>query len=80
MLVREPRDLGISIRTRRGETRLTADEVADLAGVSRRLLLELEQGKRPNVGLSKALRVLEILGLNMEIAPRGVPGALPRQA
>lgn len=68
------RDLGRQIRARRDEVQLTADEVARLAGVSRRLLLELEQGKRHNVGFSKLLRLLEVLGLRLEMTRRGLPG------
>ena len=42
MEIKRIRDLGRQIRNRRKEVGLTADDVADLAGVSRRLLLELE--------------------------------------
>jgi transcriptional regulator with XRE-family HTH domain len=75
MEIREIRDLGQQIRQRRRAAGLTADKTAALAGVSRRLLLELEQGKRPNVGFSSVLRILSFLGLRMEVQPRGLPGA-----
>ena len=74
MQVRTTKDLGSRIRERRDEAGLTADQVAGLARVSRRLLLELEQGKRSNVGFSNVLRILQVLGLRLEIAPRGLPG------
>ncbi len=74
MEVRHIRDLGQEIRSRRSTAGLTADKAAALAGVSRRLLLELEQGKRPNVGFSNVLRILQLLGLRMEVKPRGLPG------
>ncbi len=73
MQIKRIRDLGRQIRNRRKEVGLTADDVADLAGVSRRLLLELEQGKRTNVGFSKVLRIIEILGLSLDLNPRGFP-------
>lgn len=72
--IRSMRDLGGRIRERRAEARLTADQVAGLAGVSRRLVLEVEQGKRSNAGFSNVLRILEVLGLRLEVAPRGLPG------
>lgn len=78
MQVRTIKDLGSRIRERRDETRLTAEQVAELARVSRRLLLELEQGKRSNVGFSNVLRILQVLGLRLDIAPRGLPGTAPR--
>ncbi len=75
MEIRSLIDLGRQIRHRRKAAGLTADEAAGLAGVSRRLLLELEQGKRSNVGFSNVLRILTLLGLRMEVEPRGLPGA-----
>jgi transcriptional regulator with XRE-family HTH domain len=67
--------IGIAIRARRKEANLTAAEAASLAGVSRRLLVELELGKRPNVSLGALLRILQVLGLDLAVRPRGLPGA-----
>lgn len=58
MLVTSARELGSLIRNRRQEAGLTATEAADLAGVSRRLLLEVERGKRSNVGFTAVMRIL----------------------
>lgn len=74
MQVQSMRELGRQIRARRREVDLTAAEVAQLARVSRRLLLEVEQGKRPNAGFANVLRVLEVLGLRLDVTPRGLPG------
>ncbi len=68
------RQLGVTIRTRRKDTRLTATQAAALARVSRRLLVELEGGKRPNVSVSALMRILQVLGLDLEVTPRGLPG------
>ena len=80
MLVTTARELGSLIRDRRQEAGLTATEAADLADVSRRLLLELERGKRPNVGFAAVMRILALLGLELDIRPRGLPGTrgMPR--
>ncbi len=74
MEIKRFRDLGDQVRSRRKEVGLTADEVAATASVSRRLLLELEQGKRANVGFSNVLSILEVLGLRIQVTPRGLPG------
>ena len=74
MRVQNIKELGSQVRTRRQQVNLTAADVAELAGVSRRLLLELEQGKRSNAGFANVLRILEVLGLRLEITSRGLPG------
>jgi transcriptional regulator with XRE-family HTH domain len=74
MQVREARELGSLIRQRRDEVGLTATQAAGFAKVSRRLLIELERGKRPNVSFSAVLRILEYLGLEMDVTRRGLPG------
>jgi transcriptional regulator with XRE-family HTH domain len=74
MVIHTTSDLGRLIRERRETVGLTATQAAKLAGVSRRLLIELERGKRRNVGILAVLRILELLGLRMEVKPRGLPG------
>ena len=70
MLIHRTIDLGRLIRTRRREVGLTLFQTAQLAGTSRRLLTELELGKRHQVALSAVLRILEILGLRMDVERR----------
>lgn len=74
MGIADVRELGALIRKRREEVGMTAAETAQLAKVSRRLLIELERGKRPNVRLRAVLRILALLGLQLEVIPRGLPG------
>jgi len=71
------RHLGAAIRAQRKAAHLTATQAASLARVSRRLLVELEGGKRPNVGVAALLRILEVLGLDLEVHARGLPGMRP---
>ncbi len=68
--------LGELIRERRHEAGLTQKQLAALAGVSPRLVLELEHG-REGVGVALVLRVLATLGLDVHVVRRGdpVPGA-----
>lgn len=72
MIIHTPQDLGKLVRARRLETGLTAQQAADLAGVSRRLLIELETGKRRQAGLTNVMRILEMLGLRVDVASRGL--------
>jgi len=62
--------LGRLIRKKRKQAGVDQATVAGLAGVGVRFLSELERGK-PTVELGRALRVLERLGLQVWIAPRG---------
>lgn len=79
MVIRRTQDIGSAIRQRREAVGYTATEAAALAGVSRRLLIELERGKRANVGASNLLRILAMLGLQMTVRPRGLPGTHPTE-
>ena len=69
--------LGQAIRTARRGMGLTQPELAAAAGVGLRFLVELERGK-PTVRLDRMIAVLEALGLELQIAPRGRrgPGAV----
>lgn len=67
--IRSAADLGILIRKRRKEGGLTLTDAAELFGVSRRLLIELEQGRR-EAALSTVLKILGALGLDVYVRPR----------
>jgi len=74
-----PSDIGLAIRRARKEMGLRQDELAAAAGVGLRFLVELERGK-PTVQLDRALRVLQAIGLDLQIVDRGstsepAPGA-----
>ena len=63
-------DLGGVVREVRKRTELDQESTADLIGVGARFLGELERGKS-TLRLGLVLRVLERLGLELWIAPRG---------
>lgn len=65
-----PEEVGSVIRFRRKEIKTTQAVVAGMSGVGERFLSELERGK-PTVELGKALQVLNRLGLEVIIKPRG---------
>lgn len=63
------RDLGTSIRARRGALGLTQAELADVARVTPRLIGELERGK-PTARIEGVMRVLAALGLDVYLRTR----------
>ena len=68
--VRSAAEVGVAAREARRETSLDQATAAGLAGVGPRFLSELERGKE-NVRLGLVLQVLDRLGLELWIAPRG---------
>jgi DNA-binding XRE family transcriptional regulator len=70
MIVRTSIDLGNALRARRRELDLTQEEIAGVIGVNRRVIGELEGGKG-TVQLRIAMEVARVLGLDIELEPRG---------
>jgi len=64
--VRTHRDLGAVIRQARKEQGLTLTQVSGLSGIGVRFLSELERGKS-TIQLGKALEVIELLGLKLQV-------------
>ena len=73
-----PSELGALVKAARKAQGLRQDELAGVAGVGVRFIVELEGGK-PTVQLGKVLRVLETLGCGITItAPsEQKPGGKP---
>jgi HTH-type transcriptional regulator / antitoxin HipB len=70
--VTSPEEIGRLVREARAAAETDQATTAGLAGVGVRFLGELERGK-PNLRLGLVLRVLDRLGLEVWIAPRGGP-------
>ncbi len=62
--LRFPADIGSLIKQRRKSLGLTQLEAAEQAGVGRRFLIELEEGK-PTAQLGKTMHVLSMLGVTL---------------
>jgi len=62
------RDFGAFIRATRKAQGLRQDELAGVAGVGIRFIVDLEAGK-PTAQLGKALKVLDALGCNLQLKP-----------
>jgi HTH-type transcriptional regulator / antitoxin HipB len=69
MLINSSEDLGKAIRQRRKQLRLSQEQVAGIVGVNRRVVGELERGKR-SVQLAIALEVTRVLGLDLDVSER----------
>ncbi len=70
------RDLGIRIRQARKEKKLTQAQLAEMAGIARKTLSQIETGTVPDIGIRKVARALEILGLELTVRPASAPPTL----
>ncbi len=68
--IHSPEELGQAIRTRRHELHLTQQTVADLTGVNRVVVGQLEHGKS-TVQLRIVLLIVQVLGMDFELRVRG---------
>lgn len=74
------RDLGLYVRDRRRDLGVTQAQLAQSAGVSRRWLLGLENGK-PTTQIGLVFRTLEALDLLIDVRPDApAPGAVDLDA
>jgi y4mF family transcriptional regulator len=74
MKVKTPEQLGAAVRTRRRQLRITQKELAMSCGTGLRFIVDLEKGK-PTCQIGRTLRVLQGLGLVLEMASLGGDGA-----
>jgi HTH-type transcriptional regulator/antitoxin HipB len=75
--VRSIRDIAAAVRGRRIDLGLNQAQLARRAGVSRKWLVEFE-GAKPSAELGLVLRVLDALGLALDISVEA-DGATPTQ-
>jgi y4mF family transcriptional regulator len=68
--VRSPADIGALVRIARKEQNLRQDELAGVAGVGLRFIVDLEAGK-PTAQIGKVLQVLRTLGCSVDILTPG---------
>jgi HTH-type transcriptional regulator / antitoxin HipB len=75
MRIRSATELGHLSRERRTQRGLTQAQLAQLVGVSRKWIIDLEAGKR-TADLSLVLRTLNVLGLELDVRDRPESSAL----
>ena len=69
VIVRSVEDIGARVAQMRKAKGYSQQSFADLAGVGRRFVSELESGK-PTAEIGKILQVLTALGLDLELKAR----------
>ncbi len=69
-------DIGQQIRQARKDRRLTQATLAAALGMSRATISQLEQGTVQDLGIRKVVRLLEFLGLTLQVRPQGKPPTL----
>jgi len=65
------KEIGNAIRAKRKADGLTQADAAALCGVGTRFFGELERGKE-TAQIGKVLRILQVMGLELQIATKGV--------
>lgn len=68
MRVSTPRELGLLVRERRHDLRLSQAELADRAGIGRPWLIAVEKG-HARAELGRVLTLLAELGLTLDLSP-----------
>ena len=63
-----PKEIGKLVRKYRKSQKLLQRQLAGVTGVGERFIIELEAGK-PTIQLGKALKVIKMLGCQIEILP-----------
>jgi len=78
VVIRNPKDLGLAIRDRRRELRLSQAELAKRVGVTRQWVIGIEQGNR-SAEFGLVLKTATALGLTVDLQGRGQPTRTPRR-
>lgn len=68
--------MGRSIREARKSQKVTQAEAAKAAGIGRSTLSQIENGTIQDIGIRKVIRVLDFLGLELTVRPKGAPPTL----
>ena len=69
-------EIGQNIRNERKRRKLTQGRLADLLGMSRATISQIENGTVQDIGVRKILRILEILDLELKVRKAGSPPTL----
>jgi HTH-type transcriptional regulator / antitoxin HipB len=70
MKIENTKDLGLAIRKRRKQLKVTQKDLALSCGTGLRFIIDLEKGKA-TCQVGKTLEVLKALGMGVEIDSRG---------
>ena len=70
MSIQSPEQIGVAIRARRKQLKVTQKDLAMTCGTGLRFIIDLEKGK-PTCQIGKILQVLQALGLKLQITSTG---------
>ena len=62
-------DLGVAVRERREALGLSQLQLAKLANLSRTTIVLLERGSLKDLGINKAMVLMDVIGLTLETHP-----------
>ncbi len=69
-------EIGAEIARRREQLQLSQAQLARMAGLSRLTINQLEAGKVSDLGASKLINLLSVIGLNLTVTPQENRGGL----
>jgi transcriptional regulator with XRE-family HTH domain len=69
-------DIGKQIRKARRDRKITQADLAKALGMSRTTIGQIENGSVQEIGVRKLIRILEFLGLELQVRPAGRPPTL----
>jgi len=69
-------EIGTNIRRERKRRNMTQFQLAELLGMSRTTIGQIENGTVQDIGVRKLIRILEVLDLELRVRPAGAPPTL----
>lgn len=69
-------ELGEQIKRERKKRRLSQADLAQLLGMSRATISQIENGTVQEIGIRKLIRILDVLGLELRVRAAGAPPTL----
>jgi transcriptional regulator with XRE-family HTH domain len=69
-------EIGAHIRKERKKRKMTQATLANMLGMSRTTIGQIENGTVQDVGIRKLIRILEVLDLEIRIRKAGIPPTL----
>jgi len=69
-------EIGEHIRRERKKRCMSQAKLAELLGMSRATISQIENGTVREIGLRKLIRILEVFDLELQVRPAGAPPTL----
>jgi transcriptional regulator with XRE-family HTH domain len=68
--------IGKRIRLERKQRKMSQSVLAELLGMSRSTISQIENGTVQDIGVRKLIRILEVFDLELRVRPAGLPPTL----